>query len=429
MKSGLAVGATAELNWRVSAEHVIHLGVPAPDLQAGFAEKPTAGGPTAVVFSTPNMILLMERAARKLLAPYLEPGEESVGVRVEVDHLAGTPLGAPVRGEARVTSIDGRLVDFEIAAFDRLEKIGSGKHRRAIVDLQRVKQKLAKKELGPGVPAAAEAPPTTEAPTTEAPTAPPVLETIELSLQPPVAWVTLNRPHKKNAVNRQMTADWESINQFLAQRPDLRVVVIRGAGGAFCAGDDVPEVGSLEPAEAQELSYRQARLYLAWEQLPQVFVAAVEGEAYGAGCVAACACDLRIASYTAKFGMPEILLGWPPGYGVAQLTALVGKSRALEMCLLGEPIKARRAEEWGLVHQVTSGGDLMRAAGTMAEKLAALPKHALRETKQLVHLDEGLQPKTAYLADTAAYIRCLQQPDAREGIAAFREKRPPRFRS
>jgi len=106
---------------------------------------------------------------------------------------------------------------------------------------------------------------------------------------------------------------------------------------------------------------------------------------------------------------------------------LIGKSRALEMCLLGSPISARQAHDWGLVHRLTATNSLLAETQQWAEALQALPTDALRETKRLIHADEGLQPKTAFLADTAAYIRCLDQPAAREGIAAFQQKRPPRY--
>jgi predicted thioesterase len=139
MREGLAVGSQAELIWKVGAEHVIEFGAN----RSGF--RPETIVPGAVVFSTPNMILLMERSARKVLEPFLEPHEESVGAQVHVDHLAPTPLGASVRGVARVTKIEGRLVDFEIAAYDDRDQIGSGSHRRAIVDLNRFAPKVAEK--------------------------------------------------------------------------------------------------------------------------------------------------------------------------------------------------------------------------------------------------------------------------------------------
>jgi enoyl-CoA hydratase len=448
MRPGLSVGTDSELVWQVTAEHVIHLGYPAPSLSGGLLADDAGHVPaSAVVFSTPYMILLMERAARKVIEPYLEPGEVSVGASVNIEHMAGTPLGAEVRGVARVTAVDGRSIQFDVAAYDAREQIGRGTHRRAVVRVDRIAERMAEKA---GAISAAPAsldwlnsvgsiPLAASTGQTMGPAAPnhnstdmttdtlPTTRTIAISIDGAVATVTLNRPGKLNAVNVQMTEDWERVNAYLARHPEIRIVIVTGAGESFCAGDDVPEVGTLALPDAQSLSYRQARVYLSWEQLPQLFIGAIRGSAMGAGCVAACACDLRIAAHGSKFGMPEILLGWPPGYGVAQLTALVGKSRALEMCLTGEPIGAQKALEYGLVHRITASGALMTDARKWADQLLKLPAAALRETKRLVHADEGLQPKTTFVADTAAYIRCLQQPDAREGIAAFSEKRKPRF--
>ena len=125
---------------------------------------------------------------------------------------------------------------------------------------------------------------------------------------------------------------------------------------------------------------------------------------------------------------PPEELGWPPGYGIAQLTALVGKARALELCLKGEPITAAVAHEWGLVNAVVPGATLWQQARGLAARLIELPAHALRETKRLIHADEGQLPKVTHRADTEAYVRCLELPDAQEGMAAFAEKRKPRFR-
>lgn len=407
MKSGLNPGVTGELRATVTAAQVIHLGADGP-----------AG---AVVFSTPSMIDLMEHAAREALRPFMEEGEESVGAVVHVEHLAATPIGAAVQAVARVTSVNRKLVEFEIEAFDATETIGRGTHTRAIIHSDRFAGRLAEKaaKLPSGVvlpmplnPNNGELPP---------------LSTLTLHQDGAVVTVTLNRPQKLNAVNSQMTSDWEHITSWLAGHPDVRVVIVTGAGEAFCAGDDVTELGTLPIEFATELSHRQARMYLAWERLPQVFVAAVNGVALGAGCVMASACDFRIAAHSARFGMPEILLGWPPGYGIAQLTALVGKARALELCTLGQPISAQTAASYGLANEVVPLMRTVAAARELATQLLARPANALRETKWLVHQDEGVQPKIAHLADTAGYIRCLQQPDAQEGIAAFNQKRIPKF--
>lgn len=410
MKAGLKVGHTGELRIVVGAEHVIHLG----------ADEPGGG---LVVYSTPNMINLMEHAAREALKPYLEAGEESVGVTVDMKHTGATPIGTDVRATARVTGIDGRLVDFEVVAYDGEGEVGRGSHRRAVVSLDKIKHKVNEKaqQMGveSGLPMSIEV----------NGGALPKFETLKVENEAgPVMKVVLNRAEKLNAVNEKMTGEIEQLVQWLAgHAEEVRVVVITGEGRAFCAGDDVPEVGTLELETARELSYRQARMYLAFEQLPQVIIAAVNGDALGGGCVLAYSCDLRIAGSAVEFGMPEILLGWPPGYGIAQLTALVGKARAIELCVTGKVISAQTAMEWGLVNEVVPGGRLMSIVEQWAERLVQMPAQALRETKRLVHQDEGLQSKIGYLADTGAYIRCLALPDAKEGIAAFSEKRAARF--
>jgi enoyl-CoA hydratase len=256
----------------------------------------------------------------------------------------------------------------------------------------------------------------------------PSFQTLQVAIRNRIATVTLNRPQALNAVNVRMTAELEQLVAWLAAHPqEVRVVLLTGAGRAFCAGDDVRELPELSIESARELSLRQATLYLAFERLPQVLIALVNGDAFGGGCVAAYSTDLRIASHAARFAMPEVRLGWPPGYGLAQLTALVGKARALQMCLLGNPIKATQALEWGLVNELVPGTQLMARGQALAQSLLELPAEALRATKRLIHLDEGAQPKVAHRADTDAYIRCLQLPDAQEGIAAFADKRPPRF--
>ncbi len=401
MKPGLEIGALGQITWTVAAEHTITLG---PD------------GPRPVtVFSTPSMIMLMERAARETLRPLLAEGEESVGVSVQVEHLAGAPIGAAVRGVARVTAIDGRKIDFEIEAYEGEKLLGRGKHRRAVVLLEKIAAGIG-------------APPAPAAPSANAPAETPRLATLEIALTGPVAEVVINRPHAANAMDGAMTGDLERLVAWLAAPGNpARVVIFTGKGNAFCAGDDVKEVAGLSPAQARALSHRQARAFHAFETLPQVLIAAVNGHALGAGCVWAYSCDFRVAAHQAAFGMPEIKLGWPPGYGVAPLTALVGKARALDLCLTGRSIPAPVAVEWGLAHESVPAGNLLARARALARDLAAMPPLALAATKRLVHADEGPAPKHAYLLDTEAYVRCFDTADAREGMAAFREKRPPKF--
>lgn len=402
MKNSLKVGEIGELTWIVDASMVITLG----------------GDARATVFSTPNMIMLMERAAREALRRFLEPGEESVGVDVNVQHISGAAIGTTVNGFARVTSIDGRRISFEVEAYAGDRLLGRGSHVRSIVSLDRLVENLEKLSGNED-----------QAMNLRASTEPlPKLDTIVVEVSNAIALVTLNRPQSLNAVNAQMTEDFEWLIRWLLGHEDsIRVVLLTGAGQAFCAGDDVKELQHLSLETARMLSLRQAQMYLALERIPQPVIALVNGDAFGAGCVAAYSTDMRIATHSARFAMPEIKLGWPPGYGLAQLTSLVGKSRALEMCLLGEPISARQALEWGLINETVSSNALIARGRMLAEKMLKLPVMALRATKRLVHLDEGVQPKVAHRADTEAYLRCLELPDAREGMAAFAEKRLPKF--
>ncbi len=417
MKPGLKVGDRAELTWTVGSEHIVHLGLH----RLGHGLNGNDQRPSIVVFSTPNMILLMERAARKALEPYLEIGEETVGTQVHIDHLAGTPIGAQVTAFAQVTEVSRRMVDFDVTAFDDREMIGRGTHRRAVVPLDRITERIAQKT--PTHHYGTLLPMQTPADSGSLPT----LETLAVNVTGGAATVRLNRPTKKNAVNMQMTSEWESLNRWLAGHPEVRVVILHGGGETFCAGDDIPEVGNLSLDDARELSYRQARMYLAWENLPQIFIAAIDGESLGGGCVMACACDFRVATFQATFGMPEILRGWPPGYGIAQLTHLVGKARALEICTLGGSFTAQQAHGWGLVNRIVPKQQLLATANELAARLLEMPAMALRETKRLIHQDEGTQVKATYVADTQAYIECLATEDAKEGIQAFIEKRPAKF--
>ena len=189
MKNGLNVGAVGSLIWTVDPAMVITLG----------------GDSRATVFSTPNMILLMERAAREALREFLELGEESVGTDVNIEHLGGAPLGASVRGVAKVIAIEGRRIRFEVTAWAGDRLIGRGTHSRAIVMVSRVLENLAnlsnEKELAMNLAANTGVLPT--------------FETILVTVSNRIATVTLNRPRSLNAVNSQLTEELEQIVAWL----------------------------------------------------------------------------------------------------------------------------------------------------------------------------------------------------------------------
>jgi len=397
MKPGLQVGATGELSVRVTPQNSIALG-PAP----GFS-----------VFATPYLIELMERAARRAVEDYLEEGEVTVGTEVNLRHIAGTLVGQTVRAIARLVALDGRAMTFEVEAYNETTKIGEGTHNRTAVLLSRIKEKLAES-----------APPK---PTPRPELDPAKYEAIRYRSDGGIGWLTLSREKSLNAVNVRMTEEIEDLQARLAEDLSTRLLIISGDGRAFCAGDDIKELAALNEHEAEVLSLRQARMYRRFQELPQVVIAAVNGPAMGAGCVCAVFADVRVAAYTATFGMPEIGLGWSPGYGSAQLMQLIGRGRTMKLVLTGETISAQEAHTIGLVENVVPANNLLPAAEALARKLLALPPVALRECKRLIHEDAALNPSESYTNDTASYIRCFKTDDAKEGIRAFIEKRTPKW--
>ena len=224
-----------------------------------------------------------------------------------------------------------------------------------------------------------------------------------------------------------MTDDWLRLIAWLAGHPQTRVVVVSGAGRAFCAGSDVKGLAGIDAAAATELSHRQARMWLAH----RATAAGLRrpGQRPGAGGrlrggVFVRLSDRRIHRHVRHARGAARL---DAGLRAAQLDGLDRQSAALDLCLTGRTITAQQALEYGLAHRVAPPNQLARATDELVQQLLATPPAALRATKQVLHLDEGTQAKAAYLNDTAAYIHCLETPDAREGIKAFAEKRRAKF--
>lgn len=378
----------------------------------------------ATVFSTPAMINLMEHAARKALAAYLLEDEESVGSVVEVTHLAATPLGVEVRAVAEVTAIDGRAVDFVVTAYDPNQQIGKGTHRRMVIDIEKFAARVAPGEAGGiGVVAPGSGIEPDHGPLPE-------FRALGVELDGALAIVTNRRPAALNALHPDTVTDFEHLTAWLAGHADeVRVVILTGEGKSFCAGSDIRAVAAMSTAEASDFSLRQGLMGHRLNELPQPFIAAINGYAFGGGCTLAAHCDFRIAASSATFSMPEIKLGWPGGWGMTPLFRLLGMARMIDLCLTARTIKARDAERWGLVNTVVPGGRLMDEARKLANDLLAMSSLALRENKWLMYQLADAAGREHYREENAAYIRCLNTPDAQEGIAAFLQKRPPQWPS
>jgi 2-(1,2-epoxy-1,2-dihydrophenyl)acetyl-CoA isomerase len=258
---------------------------------------------------------------------------------------------------------------------------------------------------------------------------PPSFSAIRLEVSDAIATLTLERPEALNALTVEMKRELLAAFRAIARNPSVRAVVLTGAGRAFCAGQDLKE--RLEPGAsplAVELRERYNPIIRAMRALDQPIVGAINGVAAGAGASLAFACDIRLAAEGATFLLAFGRIGLAPDSGATWLLPrLVGFAKAAELALLGETLSATDAERFGLVARVVAAEDLAAEARGVAARLAALAPRALALTKRALQrswsmdLDEALEDE-AYRQGIAG-----ASADHREGLAAFLEKRPPRF--
>lgn len=242
-----------------------------------------------------------------------------------------------------------------------------------------------------------------------------------------VAIVTVDNP-PVNALADEVIDALEAAGRELAADDDVRAVVLTGAGEkAFLAGADLEEFAArLETGEGIEAHAKATRRCLeVWETLPQPVVAAVQAHAMGGGLEVALVCDLVVADPAARFGTPEIRLGLMPGAGATQrLPRRIGVGPAKAMILTGDAIDAEEARRLGLVHAIAPPGEARETALELAGRLAALPAVAVRAVKRaFAHAPaEGLD------RERELFLEAFGSDDAKEGVAAFRGRRPPNFR-
>ncbi len=246
-----------------------------------------------------------------------------------------------------------------------------------------------------------------------------------------LGWMTINRPDKLNALNRETIEELTQAFQTWRDDEEVMAVILSGAGEkAFVAGADISELAGLDENQGREYARRGQQLTQIIENYPKPVMAAVNGYALGGGTELALACHLRLAAETAKFGQPEVKLGLIPGFGGTQrLARLVGKGRALELILSGRMISAAEALHWGLVNRVVPLDRLAAEAEAMAKEIIKNAPLALGLAVEAVNrgldrpLDEALE------LEAELFGQACSTEDAREGTAAFLEKRPPRFRA
>jgi len=245
-----------------------------------------------------------------------------------------------------------------------------------------------------------------------------------------IARITISRPEKLNALDRQTVQEIDRVVASAGQDPSVGVLIITGAGEkAFVAGADIGELASQTPVEGTAYARAGQAVLDRLERLGKPSIAAINGYALGGGLELAMACTLRMAAESAKLGQPEVALGIIPGYGGTQrLARLVGAGRALEMILTGEPIDAREALRIGLLNRVVPAAELLPAAEALARTILTRGPVALRYALQAVH--EGLQTtlNEGLSMEAALFGLCCATEDMREGTRAFVEKRKPAFK-
>ena len=254
-------------------------------------------------------------------------------------------------------------------------------------------------------------------------------ENIKYEVKGSIGYITLNRPKVMNALNRRTIEELNTA--FHAAKDDATVkgILLSGTGEkAFVAGADIAELSAIDGNQAGEFSRKGQDVLSFIETVGKPVVAAVNGFALGGGCEMAMACTIRIAAEHAKFGQPEVKLGIIPGYGGTQrLPRLVGKGRALQLILTGDPIDAHEAYRIGLVNEVVPAADLISRGEALLKQISANAPLAIRHCIDAVNegadtdLSSGLELEARYFALAAG------TEDRKEGTTAFVQKRAPRF--
>jgi enoyl-CoA hydratase len=253
-------------------------------------------------------------------------------------------------------------------------------------------------------------------------------KTLLTSLENGIFIVTVNRPDKLNALNKDVMSDLDTVVNEIETNPDIKAVALTGSGEkAFVAGADISEFVGLSNEEGKSLAKTGQNIFSRIENCTKPIIAAVNGFALGGGCELAMACHFRIASDNAKFGQPEVNLGLIPGYGGTQrLVQLIGKGRALELLMTGNMIDASIALEYGLVNHVVPQDDLLPKAKMILDQI--ISKAPLAVGKCITAVNAVFSNENGYEIELRSFGECFSTNDMKEGTSAFLEKRKPHFK-
>lgn len=257
------------------------------------------------------------------------------------------------------------------------------------------------------------------------------LKNLLLEVKENIAVVTVNRPDKLNALNRDTLLELRTVFKELRGNDNIYVIILTGSGEkAFVAGADIKELNELDVLSAKKFSERGQEIFNYIENMNKPVIAAVNGFALGGGCELALACHIRLASENAKFGQPEVNLGIIPGYGGTQrLARLINSGRAMEYILTGDMIDANEAFRLGLANHIYPQAELMTKTLEMAQKIASKGQQAIRLAIKAVNAANQVSSKEGQNYEASLFALCCGTEDFKEGTTAFLEKRKPDFKN
>ncbi len=249
------------------------------------------------------------------------------------------------------------------------------------------------------------------------------------SLEKGIFTITINRPDKMNALNKDVITELDAALDEVYNNPEIKSAIITGAGGkAFVAGADISEFIELDPEVAPDLAKKGHEVFDKIENCPKPILAAVNGFALGGGCELALACHFIYASDNAKFGQPEVNLGLIPGYGGTQrLTQLIGRNRTMELLMTGNMISAKEAMDYGMVNEVVSPDELLDKVKKTLTLIQTKAPLAIAKVIECVNNFDHTQQ--GYDFEIKNFGECFKTEDRKEGTTAFLEKRKPVFKN
>jgi len=246
---------------------------------------------------------------------------------------------------------------------------------------------------------------------------------LDLQVEDGIAWLTLQRPAVLNAINQELANSFLARIEELKKRSDVRAVITRGEGRAFCAGSDLRELAPFSAEQAARYELGFAQIFSALDRMAQPTISALHGHVLGGGLGLALYHDFRIASHTACLGMPEVELGWTPPWAMGRLADVVGFQKARWILLDCATMTGVEAAEIGLVDEAVADDQLLTHVETLARRLASMPAEGIKRTKMLLNRMSPLRRFEWDAAASDAFRECYEKPEAQKKVADFLKRK------